>query len=131
MQRRVINPWQWQEAHGFVHAHEVTGASRLVHLAGQVACDGDGQPLHAGDIAAQVFAALDNVEQVLTAAGLTLADVVRMNYFTTDVAAFIANGPALTERLRAADCQPASTLLGVSALWHPEVLVEIEATAAA
>jgi enamine deaminase RidA (YjgF/YER057c/UK114 family) len=60
-----------------------------------------------------------------------LADVVRLNYYTTDVDAFIANASALGERLGAANVLPAGTLLGVARLAFPELLIELEATAVA
>jgi enamine deaminase RidA (YjgF/YER057c/UK114 family) len=66
---------------------------------------------------------------VLREAGYTLADVVRVNYYTTDIDAFFGAGDILGERLGAAGIQPASTLLGVTRLAFPELMVEIEATA--
>ena len=63
-------------------------------------------------------------------AGFALADVVRLNYFVTDVDAFFEAGEIYGARLAQAGCKPASTLLGVSRLAYPPLLVEIEATAA-
>ena len=80
---------------------------------------------------AQVGKALDNLEAVLRQAGLALADVARLNYYTTDVDAFLGAGDVWAARLAAAGCRPASTLLGVARLAFPELLVEIEATAVA
>lgn len=83
-------------------------------------------------MAAQVAQAMDNVEKVLREAGLSLVDVTRLNYYTTDVDAFLAVlRDQLAERLRDAGCRPSSTLLGVTRLAFPEMLVEIEATAVA
>ena len=79
---------------------------------------------------AQVGQALDNLEIVLGEAGFALADVVRINYFVTDVDAFLQTGAIWGARLGQAGCRPASTLLGVSRLALPTLLVEIEATAA-
>jgi enamine deaminase RidA (YjgF/YER057c/UK114 family) len=93
--------------------------------------DADGKPQHAGDMRAQVALALDNVETVLAQAGLGLGDVVRMNYYVTDIDAFFGAAEVLGARLQAAGCRPASTLLGVARLAFPEFLIEIEATAAA
>ncbi|MBI2995022.1 MAG: RidA family protein [Gammaproteobacteria bacterium] len=131
MQRKIVNPWKWQDKYGFVQANEISGAGRVVYCSGQVAADADGKPLHPGDMQAQLNRALDNVTTVLKGAGLGLSDVVRLNYYTTDVAAFVKAGPALAERLNRERCRSASTLLGVASLYHPDVLVEIEATAAA
>jgi enamine deaminase RidA (YjgF/YER057c/UK114 family) len=129
MERRVINPWTWQDAFGFVQANEVSGAKRTVICSGQTSVDADGAPQHAGDMAAQIRQALANLETVLQHAGLQLSDVVRLNYYTTDVDRFVEAAPAGLHRLAEAGCRPASTLLGVARLFHPAILVEIEATA--
>ena len=131
MERRIMNPWSWQDRLGFVQAHEVSGAGRVLLCAGQTSMDAEGHPAHVGDMRGQVALALDNLEAVLREADLTLADVVRLNYYTTDVDAFFGAYDIVMERLAGAGCRPASTLLGVARLAFPELLVEIEATAAA
>ena len=113
-----------------MQANEVTGA-RMLLCAGQTSTDADGHPVHAGDMRAQVALALDNLEAVLREAGLTLAHVVRLNYYTTDVDALFGAYDLVQQRLQGGGCRPASTLLGVTRLAFPELLVEIEATAAA
>ncbi len=130
MERRIVNPWTWQDQLGYVQANALSGMERVLVCAGQTSVDADGAPVHEGDMAAQVGQALDNVEAVLGEAGFTLADVVRLNFFVTDVDAFIAAGETWGARLGRAGCRPASTLLGVSRLAFPALLVEIEATAA-
>ncbi len=131
MESRIINPWQWQDQFGFVQGHETSGASRALFCAGQTSVDADGAPMHAGDMAAQIGQALDNLETVLGQAGLELSNVVRLNYYTTDVDGFIQSAQASGRRLAEAGCRPASTLLGVQRLASPELLIEIEATAIA
>jgi enamine deaminase RidA (YjgF/YER057c/UK114 family) len=131
MERRIINPWTWQDAYGFVQANEISDARRVVVCAGQLAADADGHLVHPGDMRAQILQSLDNLETVLSEAGLTLANVVRLNYYTTDVDGFIAAGEALGGRLAAGGCRPASTLLGVARLAFAEQVVELEATAVA
>ena len=130
MERRIVNPWTWQDQFGYVQANELSGMNRVLVCAGQTSVDTDGQPLHEGDMVAQVGQALDNLETVLGEAGFALADVVRMNFFVTHVDAFIQAGPAWGARLAQAGCRPASTLLGIARLAFPPLLVEIEATAA-
>ena len=131
MARQIINPWTWQDAWGFVQANDVSGARRIVFCAGQLSCDADGNLLHAEDMAGQIGGMLDNLETVLKGAGLTLANVVRLNYYTTDVDAFAAAMEGYLGRLAAAGCRPASTLLGVTRLAYPGQLLEAEATAVA
>jgi enamine deaminase RidA (YjgF/YER057c/UK114 family) len=67
----------------------------------------------------------------LRAADMTFANLVRLNFYTTDVDSYLANAGVLGERLGAAGVAPAGTLLGVARLAFPELLVEIEATAVA
>jgi enamine deaminase RidA (YjgF/YER057c/UK114 family) len=129
MERKALNPWKWQDELDFSQAIEIEKASRLVFCAGQVSCDGEGKPRPGEDLLAQFHGALDNLEMVLAEAGLTLRDVVRLNYYTTDVDAFLAAVPKVGARLKAADCKPSSTLLGVARLANPALLIEIEATA--
>ena len=131
MERRITNPWTWQDAFGFVQAHEVSDARRVLFCAGQTSVDTEGVPIHAGDMRAQVTQALDNLETVLSEACFTLSDVVRLTIYTTDVDRLLGEWDALMGRLSAANCQPASTLLGVARLFAPDVLVELEATAIA
>ncbi len=129
MERRVINPWTWQDAMGFVQGNEIQGAQKVLMLAGQTSVDADGAPQHAGDMRAQVGMALDNVEAVLHQAGFTLADVMRLNIYTTDVDAFFEAYDVLMGRMGEAGGRSAGTLLGVSRLAFPELMVELEATA--
>jgi enamine deaminase RidA (YjgF/YER057c/UK114 family) len=129
MKKNSVNPWTWQDQFGFVQANDIIGANRLVLCAGQVSVDSEGTPLHAGDMAAQINQVFDNLETVLHQAGLQLSDVVRITYYTTDMEAFIHAGAALGERLEKGGCKPASTLLGVAALFHPDIMFEMEATA--
>jgi enamine deaminase RidA (YjgF/YER057c/UK114 family) len=124
-----VNPWTWQDSFGFSQAIDVRHGGRVLYCAGQTSVDVNGSPLHAGDMAAQITQAFDNLETVLKAAGLTLGHVVRLNYYTRDVPAFLQAAAVFGARLRAAGVQPAGTLLGVASLFHPDILVEIEATA--
>ena len=127
--RRPVNPWHWQDAYGFSQAVEVCNAGRQLVCAGQTSVAADGSVLHPGDMAAQLRQALDNLGQVLAAAGMDFDDIVRLNYYTTDIAAYLQVAALADERFTAGDCRPAGTLLGVAALFHPDILIELEATA--
>ena len=130
MERKIINPSKWQDALGFVQGHEVTGGQRVLYCAGQVSVDADGKTVHAGDFRGQLNRTIDNLEQVLKAAGFSFADLVRLNIYTTDVEGFAANRGLILERMVAAGSRHTSTLIGVARLARPDLLVEIEATAA-
>lgn len=129
VEKRAINLGDWQDQFDFSQAIEVRGVGRMVWCAGQTSVDVEGRPLHPGDMTAQFHQCLDNLEAVLDRAGLKLTDVVRLNYYVTDVPAFLDATPIVGERLKAAGCKPASTLLGVVRLAQTEFLIEIEATA--
>ncbi len=132
MEQRKVNPWTWQDQFGFSQGVEVTGANRVLYCAGQTSSDDEGNTVHAGDMRAQTQKALDNLETVLREAGMTLANVVRLNTYVTDVDRYLAEAAQVTgERLGAAGIQPSATLLGVTRLAFPDLLIEIEATAVA
>lgn len=129
---RPINPWTWQDAYGFSQAVEVQGGQRLLVCSGQTSVDAQGNPLHPGDMVAQLRQAFDNLETVLRGAGMDLGNVVRLNYYTTDVPAYLAAAGSVAERfVRTGRPAPSGTLLGVASLFHPDILIEIEATAVA
>jgi 2-iminobutanoate/2-iminopropanoate deaminase len=130
VERRPINPWSWQEQFGFEQAVETSGAERILWLAGQTAIDAEGNVV-SGDVNAQVAQTLDNLEAVLTQAGMTLANVVRVTWYVTSVEEFRASAPVRRERLQAAGWSAASTLVQVAGLAFPELKVEITATAVA
>lgn len=127
MEKKIHNPWTWQDNFGFSQGVEISGHKRVLRCAGQTSVDTNGTPMHEGDMAAQVGQALANVEAVLKSAGMTFANVARLNIYTTDVDAFLGAYGALLERL--GGNKPASTLLGVARLAFPQLMVEIEATA--
>ncbi|HEY0607106.1 MAG TPA: RidA family protein [Herpetosiphonaceae bacterium] len=128
MQRNIVNPWPWQDAFGFVQANVVEGGKRTVYCAGQASVSDDGQPLHMGDLAAQIHQAFDNLETVLRAADMNLSQVVRLTYYTTDLDGLLANWNVILERLNQGQCKPASSVLGVTRLAF-DLMIEIEATA--
>ncbi|MDQ4043481.1 MAG: Rid family hydrolase, partial [Actinomycetota bacterium] len=68
MERRVINPWTWQDNFGYVQANEV-GGRRVLYCAGQTSVDDDGNSVNEGDMRAQLLQALDNLETVLREGG--------------------------------------------------------------
>jgi enamine deaminase RidA (YjgF/YER057c/UK114 family) len=129
MQRTAVNPWPWSLQYAYNQGEVIEGPQRMLICAGQTATDANGAPVHGRDIAAQFALALDNLDSVLAAGGMTLGDVVRLTIYTTDVDALLPHYGLLVERLAGADVMPPATLLGVVRLAFPELLVEVEATA--
>ena len=102
MTRRPISPWQWYTRLGFDQAQLVEGQRRQLVCSGQDAVDANGNPQHPGDMAAQLGLALDNLQAVLADADMTLANVVRLNVYTTDFDGLLAHWTGLTERFESA-----------------------------
>jgi enamine deaminase RidA (YjgF/YER057c/UK114 family) len=128
MKKRVINPWTWQDKFGFVQANEITDVKRILFTAGIVSVDGEGNLLHEGDMKKQINQIFDNLESILAEASFKLSDVVRFKYYTTDVEGFGNAAHVIIKRLEKAGCKPATSLIGVNSLFHPDCVVEIEAT---
>ena len=131
MQKREINPTDWLQAFNINHAIEVTGAQRVLYLSGQTSNAADGTPMHAGDLVAQFRLAWSNVKDALAAADMDPSNIVRLNMYTTDVDGFMAAAGDLVPIFAGDGCKPVSTLLGVTRLFEPEIVIELEATAVA
>ena len=116
------------------HHVAVGTGTRQVHVSGQIARDAQGRPLATGDLAGQVAAALRSTALGLQGAGAGFGDVVRLTFYVTDwapdkIEAFMAGVAAVAEELHLPQPLPPASLIGVSYLFEPDVLVEVEATA--
>lgn len=131
VERTAINPVTWSVAMGFNQGEVVSVHTRTLYCSGQTAMSGDGEPQYDGDMAAQVALSLDNLEAVLGEAGMSLANLVRLNVYTTDVDLLFQHYGVLAARLGAARVAPTTTMLGVTRLAIPGQLVELEGTAVA
>lgn len=131
MERKAVNPWDWSIRLGYNQAELIMGATQQLICAGQTSVDGDGNPLHPGDMRGQIGVALDNLEAVLKTAGMDLSNVVKLGVYATDVDEALKNFDLLGMRFGPHRVAPPMTLLGVTRLAIPGLLFEIEATALA
>lgn len=129
MQRTAVNPWDWSLKLGYNQGEIIEGASRHLICAGQTAVDANGNPQHPGDMRGQIALALDNLQAVLSGAGMDLRNVTRLAIYATDVDEALKNFDLLGMRFGAVRNAPPMTLLGVTRLAIPGLMFEIEATA--
>lgn len=114
---------------GYSHVATVAAESRLVFVSGQIAADADGSIVAAGDWEGQTRQVMRNVERALAAEGATWADVVKLTFFVTDTSQLPTVRAVRDEFVNTA-APPASSLVRVAGLVHPDLLIEVEAVAA-
>lgn len=130
MKRTPINPWSWSLNLGYNQGEIIEGTKRQLICAGQTAVDAEGRPQHPDDMRSQITLTLDNLEAVLSAAGMSFANITQLKIYATDVDEALKHFDALGMRIGPAGVKPPMTLLGVSRLAIPGLMIEIEASAA-
>lgn len=128
----LINPPGLAVPEAYAHLSVTTG-TRTVYLAGQVALDPDGRLVGAGDLAAQVEQTYENLVTALAGVGGTFDDVARLTCYVVDwqpekMPQLIEGAMRVAQRRGINPIRPI-TLIGVSALGEPGLLVEVEAIA--
>lgn len=129
MERKAINPWAWPVKLGFDQAQLISGHRRLLILSGQDSVDASGNAQHPDDMGAQVELSLDNLQALLKAADMSFANVVRLNVYTTDMDQLLRQFGRISKRFGNPDARFTTSLLGVTRLPLPQLLVMFEATA--
>ena len=136
MQRESINPTEWGLAFHMDQGEIIEGARRILNFSGQTALAPDQEsPLGVkvvkpDDLRGQIQASLANIDAVLKGASMTRGNLTHLRFFTTDIDGFLENYDVYAEWIAAAGIRPPQSLIGINRLVFPELMVEIEATAA-
>jgi enamine deaminase RidA (YjgF/YER057c/UK114 family) len=125
--RELINPPELHPAPGFSHI-AVTSGAKVVHFAGQVAIAQDFSLVGGDDLYEQTCAAMENVKSAMEAVGVSWDDIVRRTIYTLHPTEYETITRAIDSVTGGAD-HPAQTILGVTGLAVPGLLIEIECTA--
>ncbi|RBL89476.1 RidA family protein [Chitinophaga flava] len=126
MEKRIINPWQWQDQRSYVQAVEIKQATATLYCSGQAAVDANGRSSTA-DMRSQLIEALQNLEQVITEAGYECQGIVRLNIYSTSTAELFTCFDVFQDWIAKHGIQQASTVLEVKGLFET-LNVELEAT---
>ena len=135
MNRASINPWDWGLQFGMDQAQLVTGLNELLHCSGQTALVPDPEAHngirveHEGDMRGQIELSLAHVDAILAHAGMDRTNLLSMRIFVTDIDAFSEHFDVYVDWLRPAGIRLPMSLIGVSQLARPGLLIEIEPTA--
>ena len=123
-QERVDPGWAWTKKFNISAGVKV---GDTVYLSGAVAFDSEGNVVGEGDVYAQSKQVFKNIEEALASAGASMADVVKITTYLTDISRYGEFGKARTEAFPGG--VPSSTAVTSPALVMPELLVEVEAVA--
>jgi 2-iminobutanoate/2-iminopropanoate deaminase len=126
MEKRIINPWQWQDQRSYVQAVEVKQTAGTLYVSGQAAVKADGQS-STDDMKTQLLLAIQNLEQVIGEAGYECRHIVRLNVYTTSSAELFSCFDLFQDWIARHGIRQASTLLEVKSLFET-LKVELEAT---
>jgi enamine deaminase RidA (YjgF/YER057c/UK114 family) len=132
MEKRYFNPPELGVAPRFYsHAVTIAGPAKLTYVSGQVSWGPEGKVVGAGDMRAQCEQVFKNVSTVLRALGASWSDVIKMNAYMVGMnAENVAAFREIRSGYLKAGALPASTLVGVTSLVQPELLLEVEVVVA-
>lgn len=126
MEKRIINPWKWQNERSYAQAIEVRKPEGTLYVSGQTAIDADGKSSTA-DMQTQLIKSIENLEKVITQAGYECKNIVRLNIYTTSSEELFTCFDVFQNWIKKHNIKQASTLLEVKSLFET-LKIELEVT---
>ena len=126
MEKRTINPWQWQDARNYAQAVEVKNVLSTLYVSGQTAINDEGVSSNE-EMRIQLVKTIENLEKVILESNYELKNIVRLNIYTTDSSELFENFDLIQDWLTKNEVKQASTVLEVKSLFET-LKVELEAT---
>ncbi|MCP2029673.1 enamine deaminase RidA (YjgF/YER057c/UK114 family) [Flavobacterium sp. HSC-32F16] len=126
MEKRIINPWEWQNERSYVQAVEVKNPQGTLYVSGQTAISPDGISSNE-NMESQIKLAIKNLEQVITEAGYECSGIVRLNIYTTATHELWPHFSIIQDWAAKHNIKQATTLMEVKSLFET-LKVELEAT---
>lgn len=126
MEKRITNPWEWQNARSYVQAVEVKNVESTLYISGQTATDVEGKA-STDSMKSQLTRTIQNLEQVIKEAGYESKNIVRLNIYTTSSEEFIECFDVFQKWIEKNNIKQVSTLLEVKSLFET-LKIELEAT---
>ena len=126
MEKRVINPWEWQKKRSYVQAVEVKKAEATLYIAGQTAIDENGNS-STGNMKSQLLQSIQNLEKIIAEAGYECRNIVSLNIYTTASEEFFECFDLFEQWINKHHIQQASTVFEVKSLFET-LKIELEAT---
>ncbi|MUH37558.1 RidA family protein [Zobellia amurskyensis] len=125
MNKRIVNPWKWQNERSYVQAVEVTNTEGTLYISGQTAIDADGKS-STEDMKPQLIKAIENLEKVIEEADYECRNIVRLDVYTTSTEEFFSCFDVFQNWTKENNVQQASTVLEVKGLFET-LKIELEA----
>lgn len=126
MEKRIINPWKWQNERSYVQAVEVTKPEATLYISGQTAIDDDGKS-STSNMKAQLIQSIANLERVIKEAGYECKNIVRLNIYTTSSEELFNCFDVFQNWVTEHHIKQASTVLEVKSLFET-LKIELEVT---
>lgn len=128
MNKKIINPWKWQDQRNYVQAIEISGTQKILHISGQTAIDQDGN-LSQDPLDRQIQQSIQNLTEVLVTSNYPLSSLIKLTIYSTDLNELYPHFDLIQQWIKENEIVTTLTVLEVKNLFG-NLKIEIDAIAA-